>query len=305
MESFWKQSLHSARAVGFIVALLAFATLPVAAQVPQDTSFSGRLVDGGGAPLAGPVTFELSVFDAEFGGMSLYSEEHAGVPLNANGNFSVLLGSGTPLSGTFNAGLFSEVDRYVQVDLTSPVSESLVPRVTLASVPWALVAEQANALVADPNAILTTRYRSIPASAFTPIAAAAGWTGSSSGTNRNFGAGTAASAALLAPVELPHGAIVTLFRCGGQDASTSFKISFTLRRNLPQQANVDMAFIESTFSATGFQTLGTGSIGSPVIDNGSYNYYVIAQAVPVEVGSCTSCSVNYCRISYTLDVPYP
>ena len=125
MESFWKQSRHSARAVGFIIALLAFATGPVAAQVPQDSSFSGRLVDGGGAPLVGPVTFELSVFDTEFGGTSLYSEEHAGVPLNASGDFSVLLGSGTPLSGTFDAALFSEVDRYVQVDLISPVSESL------------------------------------------------------------------------------------------------------------------------------------------------------------------------------------
>lgn len=296
MESFWKQSLHSTRAVGFIIALLAFAAGPVAAQVPQDSSFSGRLVDGGGVPLAGPVTFQLSVFDAEFAGTSLYSEEHAGVPLNANGNFSVLLGSGTPISGTFGAALFSEVDRYVQVDLTSPVSESLVPRVAIASVPWALVAQQANKIVPDPNAPPSTSHLVIPASAFTSVDTVTGWAGNQSGTNRHFGT----VGLLFAPVQLPHGAIVTQLYCGGVDAQTDTSLQFTLRRNDPQQANVDMAFVESGFAATGFQSLLTTAITSPQINNNAvFNYYMVAAASNIDIGTCPGCTVNFCRIRYT------
>jgi hypothetical protein len=95
------------------------------------------------------------------------------------------------------------------------------------------------------------------------------------------------------------------FRCGGQDATSDFKLQFILRRNWPQQANVDMATIESTFAATGFQFLTTTSITGPVIDNATYNYYIVATAIAFDVGVCPGCSVGFCRVGYTTDTPYP
>lgn len=138
------------------LALLALTLLaaPAFAQVPHDMTYTGRLVDGGGSPLTGPVDLELRIFDAEFGGTQLYSEEHLGVVLGATGGFSVQLGLGTSPSGDFDADLFSEVDRWLEAVADAEV---LTPRQIIGSLPWALVAEQAlvaeaaNKIVQDPS----------------------------------------------------------------------------------------------------------------------------------------------------------
>jgi len=128
---------------------LTLLAAPAFAQVPQDMTYTGRLVDNLGDPLAGPVNLELRIFDAETGPTQLYSEEHLGVALDATGGFSVQLGLGTSPSGTFDADLFSDVDRWLEVVVGAEV---LTPRQVIGSVPWALVAERANEVVRDPNA---------------------------------------------------------------------------------------------------------------------------------------------------------
>ncbi len=50
MESMLKQNNWSARGAGLVIAMLALVAMPTSAQVPQDMTFSGRLVDGGGTP---------------------------------------------------------------------------------------------------------------------------------------------------------------------------------------------------------------------------------------------------------------
>jgi hypothetical protein len=138
-----------------LVLLLALVAGPAAAQVPQDIPFAGRLVDGAGTPLVEPVTFDLWIYGAATGGTAVYSERHGPVTLDAQGNFSVLLGTGTDFGGpfpAFDAALFSEVERYIEVVLILPTFQFLTPRVPLASVPWTLVAQQANAIVRDPGA---------------------------------------------------------------------------------------------------------------------------------------------------------
>jgi hypothetical protein len=80
---------------------------------------------------------------------SIYKEEHLGVPLDATGAFSVQLGAGQNPTGSFNAGVFSGVERWLEVVVNGEV---LSPRHTIASVPWALVSEQANKIVKNPNA---------------------------------------------------------------------------------------------------------------------------------------------------------
>ncbi len=101
------------------LAVLALTLLaaPAFAQVPQDMTYTGRLVDNLGDPLVGPVNLELRVFDAETSGTQLYSEEHLGVVLDAAGGFSVQLGMGTSPSDTFDAALFSDVDRWIEVEV--------------------------------------------------------------------------------------------------------------------------------------------------------------------------------------------
>ncbi|GAG32887.1 unnamed protein product, partial [marine sediment metagenome] len=103
------------RALWLATLALTLLVAPAFAQVPQDMTYTGRLVDNLGDPLAGPVDLELRVFDAETGPTQLYSEEHLGVALDATGGFSVQLGLGTSPSGTFDADLFSDVDRWLEV----------------------------------------------------------------------------------------------------------------------------------------------------------------------------------------------
>jgi hypothetical protein len=74
------------------------------------------------------------------------------VALDAQGNFSVLLGTGSNIGGPFppfDSALFSGVPRYLEVFQLSPTFQVLTPRVPIASVPWALVAQQ---IVPDPSA---------------------------------------------------------------------------------------------------------------------------------------------------------
>ncbi len=122
---------------------------PSFAQAPQDTTYTGRLVDSIGNPLAGPVNLELRVFNAETSGTELYAEQHLGTALDATGGFSVQLGLGTSPVGTYDAALFSDVNRWLEVVADADV---LTPRQIIGSVPWALIAQQANEIVPDPNA---------------------------------------------------------------------------------------------------------------------------------------------------------
>ena len=148
----------------------------------------------------------------------------------------------------------------------------------------------------------TTRYLSIPSSGFTPrasegsVGSDAGYDGNQSGTARFFNG----SFELFAPVNLPDGVTVNSMRCGGQVLASN-RIRFTLRRNQPQQANVDMATVMSGTGDTGFQVLDTNSIESPMIDNAPFNYYIVAQANDFDVGVCPTCSVGFCRIGYTIN----
>jgi len=135
-------------ALPLVVAFLATGT--ASAQVPHDMNYQGRLTDAVGAPLAGPVAFELRIYDVLSGGFPLYAESHLGVALDNDGAFSVLLGGGVPISGSFGAPLFSGINRYLEVVVDAEV---LTPRQPLSSVPWALVAEEASSVQGAPSLV--------------------------------------------------------------------------------------------------------------------------------------------------------
>ncbi len=145
-----------------------------------------------------------------------------------------------------------------------------------------------------------TRYLSIPSSGFTPQSSEGffiddgSYNGNTTGTARFFGG----SFNMFAPVNLPHGMKVTSLHCGG-GTSPIARLRFTLRRNEPQQANVDMAVIQlSGEESGGFKFMETNSITSPVVNNFSFNYYIVASANDGDVAPCTNCSVGSCRIGY-------
>lgn len=140
--------------------------------------------------------------------------------------------------------------------------------------------------------------------------------GASSFTNRYEGNDTGTSryfiSKMFAPVNLPHRSIVTSFSCGTNNATTNF----ILRRNEPEQANKDMAFLKvvgGPFISLSYRVLSTTKISSPGIDNSKFNYYIVAKHDPFTIvlpgapsnggGFCenTTCgNIRFCRIGYTV-----
>jgi hypothetical protein len=135
-------SLFGASALILALVWLSLGVGTATAQVPYDMSYQGRLTDSVGAPLAGPATLELRIFDSFAGGVALYEEVHIGVSLDDSGAFSIRMGAGDFTTGTFDAALFSGVNRYLEIVVDGEV---LTPRLVIGSVPYAMQAESAPA----------------------------------------------------------------------------------------------------------------------------------------------------------------
>lgn len=108
---------------------------------PPDVGYQGQVFDSAGDPLAGPIDIEIGIWDQPSGGTQLYNESHAGVPL-VDGAFNLLLGTGSILFGAFDADLFEDHNRYLEVSIDG---ETLAPRQPFSSVPYALQATRAAA----------------------------------------------------------------------------------------------------------------------------------------------------------------
>jgi hypothetical protein len=157
-------------------------------------------------------------------------------------------------------------------------------------------------------------FISIPAAAFsTQDSRTSGpegnYRGNNTGTSRSFRGGRSPSfrGSLFAPVNLPHGAIVTSLSCGSKTMS-GWKTGFVLRRNEPQQENIDMASVKTSGHGR-YEFINTISISSPKINNSKYNYYISASLWdgPFDVirGVVIPCldycaNVNFCNIGYTI-----
>jgi hypothetical protein len=116
-------------------------------------AYQGRLTDSVGSPLIGPVNLSMRIYDVIAGGSALYIEDHPNVAVDDVGAFSVKLGAGSVILGTFNSALFAGVNRYLEVVVDGEV---LVPRLVMGSVPYAMQAESAPNAEAAANAAQTT-----------------------------------------------------------------------------------------------------------------------------------------------------
>lgn len=146
--------------------LLAGTPRSAFAAPPELMTYQGFLVDANGVALAGskpenyPVVFRI--FTAATGGTRLWSEQQ--IVTVDKGNFSVVLGEGTPVSGELRPVLSSVLsgpaseDRYMSITVTVGSSTSeLLPRLRLLPSPYAFTATSANNLV-NPNGTPVVTY---------------------------------------------------------------------------------------------------------------------------------------------------
>jgi hypothetical protein len=107
---------------------------PGFAEIPQKINYQGRLVDGvTGEPLVGPGDLTFRLYDAPMGGDTLWTESQT-VSADSSGVFSCLLGARKPVTVSFGA------ETWLEVEVNGEV---LQPRRELASVPYAFMAQEA------------------------------------------------------------------------------------------------------------------------------------------------------------------
>ncbi len=133
-----------------LVIFLALFHLPSLAQVPQGISFQAVARDGSGIPYAlTPVNIGIRIKNNA--GTTVYEESHA-VNTDQFGLFKLVIGNGTPVSGTFPAIDWSANQHQVQVLVNgSPLSD-----VDFQSVPYAFTADEVDMGMDELNDVNAT-----------------------------------------------------------------------------------------------------------------------------------------------------
>ena len=123
----------SVRTLTLVAALLLFWSFAQAAPLDRRVHIQGRLDTAAGTPAPGPVDLTFDLFPSETGGTSVFTQALTDVSVSA-GVFDVELG---PIGGTI-------LESAPTLWLQTTVGTVVLPREALRSVPYALVAEQAN-----------------------------------------------------------------------------------------------------------------------------------------------------------------
>jgi hypothetical protein len=169
LPKFCQRGLRRMHPVGRLVLWLATAATATAQSTnapPDRLSYQGYLVDANGNPLA-PVTpinyvTVFRIWTASSGGTRLWTEQQT-VTVD-KGNFSVVLGEGTPylaearplLSSVFSATANAS-DRYIGVNVTiSGTPTEILPRLRLVATPYSFLAMSARSLTAASGGNVVT-----------------------------------------------------------------------------------------------------------------------------------------------------
>ncbi|HTM22038.1 MAG TPA: tail fiber domain-containing protein, partial [Kofleriaceae bacterium] len=112
-----------------LIAVVALAPRPAAAQVPGTVTFTARVVDNG-TPITGTHQFTFKLYDAVTAGTMRWQEAYPGV-IASQGLVTVALGSMTPLSTSVLDG----DPLWVEITLDGDI---MAPRLPLRSVPYAV-----------------------------------------------------------------------------------------------------------------------------------------------------------------------
>jgi hypothetical protein len=121
------------------VLLASIWTNVAGAGAPSLVNYSGVLTDGGGFPQVGTFSVQFRVYDVESSEATPLWAEVQSVTTDADGRFSVLLGSVTPLT----SAVFAGIDRWLGVRVGA--DPEMTPRTRIGSVPYALRAATVDA----------------------------------------------------------------------------------------------------------------------------------------------------------------
>src|SRR5262245_8778447 len=125
--------MRTVRAVGLAAGIVVLGhAVDTAAAVPSTITQQGLLLDAGGQPVTGSVTFTFNIYETDAGGSALWTETQT-LTLE-NGYFTTELGKTAPLgSALFGDGGVRFLGITIQGDT------ELAPREALTSVPYAMV----------------------------------------------------------------------------------------------------------------------------------------------------------------------
>ena len=126
------------RSAGLFIAVALVFVFAVAASgsVPHQINYQAYLTDAGGSPITGTLEMTFSMWDAETGGVQLWSETQASVSV-VNGTCTVILGSVTSISDN----VFTGPSRWLETHIGAEV---LSPRREMVSLGYAFRAEHAD-----------------------------------------------------------------------------------------------------------------------------------------------------------------
>jgi hypothetical protein len=153
---------------------------PAQAGVPQLVQFTGTLKDSAARPLSGVASVTFAIYAEQDGSSALWSETQ-NVLADANGHYAVLLGAAS--ANGVPAGLFSTGEpRWLSVTIAG---QPEMPRVLLASVPYALKAQDAETLGGLPASsyVTTQQLAAVAVHNAAPTTIVAAGTNESSNTN--------------------------------------------------------------------------------------------------------------------------
>lgn len=150
--------------ITLILALFAWLWSSEAAAAPSAVSFSGRLSTAAG-PVSGPVTVTFTIFDAQTGGTSVWSDSVAAVA-DQGLVFATLGSAGNALDET----VFTGAARFLEIIVQG---ETLSPRLAINATPYSI--RSTSAASADLLGTLS------PSDVVTTINAGTGLTGGGSG----------------------------------------------------------------------------------------------------------------------------
>ncbi|MBS1771489.1 MAG: hypothetical protein JST82_01425 [Bacteroidetes bacterium] len=140
----------------FFMAFALLSALTVMAQAPQKFNYQGIARNTSGTPLASQALgIRLTVHDATATGAILYQETF-NITTNAYGLYTLQVGGGTVVSGTFNTISWGSGAKYLQVEIDPAGGTSYADMGSnqLISVPYAVYANNAGAI--QGNNVSTT-----------------------------------------------------------------------------------------------------------------------------------------------------
>ena len=136
-----------------LIPISIFISMAAMAQAPQGIPYQAAAKTSTGATLVNTtISVRFTIHDSEASGTTLYQETFSPTT-NAQGVFSVNVGMGTPVTGTFNAINWGTNAKFMQVEMDPTGGSSYVDMGTqqMMSVPYALYSGTAQNIVTIPQ----------------------------------------------------------------------------------------------------------------------------------------------------------